>query len=306
METEDYCAFCEAQGLKSIKTKNVWWHKVGSGAYGTTPEAMPVQVEDRDIQEMFWKHRVAVLRVVEAPEKIQRDTELWHRYVCRDTSFGLHSLSQKARNQTRRGLEKCTVRLIDFGFLGREGVIINQSALARQKRTGSPSFCQPERWARSMKIQGQFADVLAFGAFIDDLDSLFCAYLTVIKVEDEWLIYLQMSHDVGLKYYCNNALYFYVFRYLFDEMKAKVINIGLEPFVPLPDLTHFKINMGFRKEPIRHRLLLHPLLKTVINRYSLPYLTKCSNLLNIMGFISQNKLEHMQNILNYLNKSKIK
>jgi hypothetical protein len=300
MRIDDYLAYCRAQGFKTLRTRNAWWRNYPPIGYATAPEHLLARVEDTDLSEMFWKHLIPYLRVIEDAATIRHESELWHRYICRDPDYDLSSLGQKARNQTRRGLERCEVRPISFDFLGREGVRINRGALARQGRAGAPAFCDPDHWVRSMAIQGQFPDVLAFGAFVQELAEPFCAYLTALNVEDEWLIYLQMSNDESLRYYCNNALYFEVLRHLLKEKGAKSVSMGLEPLNPLPKLHHFKISMGFKLEPVRQRFLLHPLLNVFLYESVSRYFLKIIHLLHKLNIFPKYVLEQSQTLMSHL------
>jgi hypothetical protein len=70
-----------------------------------------------------------------------------YQLIVDDAHYGLASLSGKARNQTRRGLENCSVRQVGFEELERAGALaLSRDTLNRQ---GSSTAANHDRtWQR--------------------------------------------------------------------------------------------------------------------------------------------------------------
>lgn len=173
-----------------------------------------------------------------------------YRLACNRSEYNLNSLSLKARNQTRRGLEKCTVRPIRFEQLAKAGLQLNRDTLLRQGRTINQKM--DDYWLSYYHFANQSNGAESWGAFInDDL----AAYSISFRMEDVVNILVVRSATKYLKYYPNNALIYNYVQHVFQKTDAAEVSYGLESIQDSVDaLTHFKVGMGFAKVLIGQRL----------------------------------------------------
>lgn len=182
-----------------------------------------------------------------------------YRFVCRDLSYGLHALPQKARNQTRRGLERCRVERTDFAFLRDSGMELMRDSWARGRRGTTVTEAW---WRRYCDAAARFEDVVALGAFVE---GHLAGFLTSVIIEDVCYIGFLYSLRRLLSAYPNNALVFRITRDMLNRTEVHQVDLGVEPLESLPSLDHFKLGMGFTKELVRQNVVLNPVLRPVFN-----------------------------------------
>ena len=299
MQVREYLAFLAARAIKTAITKNCCWQQFGSVGYVTAPEGFPVHVEATDIRQMFWNKGGLFLRVIEPENEIQAKHELWHRYVC-TKPYALSSLSTKARNQTRRGLERCLVRQISFEQLAQEGLPATLDTHKRHALSVEMSEEEIRTWQRSIKAYGQCPDIRAYGAFVKDLDYRLSAYVIVILVEDCWFISVHRSTSESRPFYANNALVFSVTQDLLAHAEGSMVFYGLESVEENPGLKHFKVSMGYRLQPVRQRILFHPLIRPIINRPVLSSLIRISNYVQKVRLMDNSTLRRAAQLYKWL------
>ena len=290
MQIEEYISFVKAIGQKPVKTENCYWQRIHPVGYITAPEGFPVRVESTDIQQMLWKKGALLLRVIEPEHKIQTKHELWHRYECTEP-YDLGSLGQKARNQTRRGLENCEIRQISPEQLAEEGL---PATVDTYKRHGDHidkmSSDDILAWKRSLEVYSQYPDIRVYGAFVKDLEYRLSAYLIVILVGECWYISIHRSTSESLPFYPNNALVFSVTQDLLVHTESSIVSYGIESIEKNPNLKRFKVNMGYQLQPVRQRILFHPIMRPIVNRPVLSFVVRMSSAIQKMRLIDDHTL----------------
>jgi len=97
------------------------------------------------------------------------------------------------------------------------------------------------------------------------VDGYLAAYLVTLWVEDWAYILINRSANAYLRFYPNNALIFTVTQQLLSRPGISTVSYGWEPLYPLESLEHFKLRMGFAKEPVRQCIILTPWLRPLLN-----------------------------------------
>lgn len=264
MDEESFAKFLELSGHRVIKTASGWWYNYLPQFYMGVPLHRPRKVDPEEIKFLHW-HISRLGIVFSCTDEPNAEGKLM---LCKDKPYDFSSLSTKARNQTRRGLERCQVEQISFERLAREGLAINQSALKRQRREGSSSYTDLQLWERTIKAWSSFEDITAWGAF---MEGNLAAYVITMMVDNYCLITNFMSHSSYLSHYPNNALIFTVTKTVLSRPEIDYVTLGLESTDPY--LVHFKENMGFKRQPLKLRVELNPILKPILSptlRFLLP------------------------------------
>ncbi|MBE7549409.1 MAG: hypothetical protein HS127_20535 [Planctomycetia bacterium] len=192
--------------------------------------------------------------------------------------YDIKTLHSKKRNQTRRGLERCVIQLVDWEQMRLEGLDINRESLERQQRR-SGRLDNAHWWDRQCRVSAQFPDVKAWGAFVE---GNLTAYVHVIihdnvtmngKQERVANIAHFMSDSRYLKHYPNEALIYTVTKELRDIHNCAFVMLGNTS--DDPKLTLWKRHMGYQEEPVSFRVLANPVLH--VAKYFVP---KLKNYLN--------------------------
>ncbi len=250
MTLDQYAAFLSRRGFSVLQIGDVYWLKVAPFFYSGVLPFLPIAPQEDEVRRL--RRTRALLGV-------------WYACVdgvmgsvadlsVQDASYSLDSLEQKARNQTRRGLERCRVDRVDFDRLEQCGLQINTSALARQRRASvHRDLVVGTMWKKRMRACANTPDFSAWCAFVENRVA---AYAICLKVGSCGIIQSTMSPSEYLKYYPNNALIYTVTTEFFAA-GATSVHYGLAS--DDPHLVRFKQNMGFARCPVPYRLDMNPL-----------------------------------------------
>jgi hypothetical protein len=179
------------------------------------------------------------------------------RMACDPSNYGLHRLSGKARNQTRRGLERCEVHPVDPKTLRTRGLDINVDTFERQGRAVTAS--KMDYWRRYFYEVTDAEGSEVWGAYIGNE---LAAFLIAFRMRDCAHIFIMRSARNFLTAYPNNALLFRYITILAADSTIRDVSIGLEQIQPdLESLNRFKYGMGFREVAVGQRIDLVPWLR---------------------------------------------
>lgn len=177
-------------------------------------------------------------------------------FICSDRNYDLSLLHQKARNQTRRGLDNCIVKQASFAYLAEHGHALNVDTFLRQGR--DPQTITEQQWRRYCDAASQIPDFEAWGAFVGDC---LAAFMVTALVEDSFSILHQSAATDYLKYYPNNALVFTVTKLKLSCPEVGYVSYGLKSLDDTAGLDHFKLRMGFEIMSFKECIVFNPLLK---------------------------------------------
>lgn len=257
MSTEGFCGFLKELGHNVRAEAGVYWYNEHPHVYTSFPFQQFVSREEMALDNILandgW--------VVRYPCDISQGRKSY-RLACTIQGYGMHSLSGKARNQTRRGLEQCSVREVPFGELAQTGIQLNRETLIRQKRRIPAGF--DSYWHRYYAAASRAEGACAWGAFVE---SELAAYLIAFEMDNVAHVLIVRSSTRFLKHYPNNALLFGFLQYALNDGRYQEVSIGLESIrVDLTSLDHFKLGMGFSKIEIGQRVELAPFASRLLSR----------------------------------------
>jgi hypothetical protein len=257
MNVENYQRFLEAIGHRIITSSSGYWSDVAQGFYESTPPFRVLSLDQAEIDELFGHQGVIGLKYP-APEG-HVGKRSWF-YLCQGEGYDLERLHPKMRNKVRQGLRNCSVRPVSFECLKDHGLLLNQDTLKRQGRD-DPTFSQPARWAHLCQAGHQIEGAAAWGAFLGDQ---LAAYMITFVIDGYCNILHQMSRLDTLASRANNALAFVATREMLASPGIKGVSYGQASIRELPGLEEYKVRLGYEKRPMRHIVVLHPLLKPVL------------------------------------------
>ena len=266
-----YTRFLSRMGHRVVSVGATTWFDAAPRVFMPLPFDREIEPLSFDWQALFAQGCTAARCLV--PPAYGRPSYV---LAAEDRDYGLHSLESKARNQTRRGLEACDVRPVQFSELGSHGIALQRDTLKRQGRRIPHDL--RAYWSRYFENAAQTEGALAWGAFRGkDL----AAYLIAFQVEDTAHVVILRSAVALLRYYPNNALLFAFLRHMLGSGAARRVSIGFEPFqTNLASLDRFKEGLGFRRYPVCQYVRLAPPLPTLLRRPLLAGSIACLRLLS--------------------------
>jgi hypothetical protein len=264
MSIQGFVWFLRAMGHRVRRVDGTWWYNVYPHIYINFPFHRPVDPRLVSLWRVFGLDGVAA-RFCCSPA-IGRPS---FRLVCRHVEYDLSMLAQKARNQTRRGLDNCDVRPVAFDDLHVSGLKLNRETLERQGRAIPANF--NSYWRKYYHFAGKAEGAEAWGSFVEE--SL-AAYLIAFEIEGCLNIFIMRSSREHLKFYPNNALLFSFIKETLRRANIQEVSIGLESLQQgMEGLDHFKIGMGFERIPIGQRIEISPPLKLLLRGSILRWLS---------------------------------
>jgi hypothetical protein len=254
MNPEEVVSFLASRGHSVVRTTSCWWYEEQrhTRLYYSFPTHRPVNPSREEIAKFFSQvPRAVAIRFLGVTDSRQAQNFVW----VRRRPFDLEVLQGKARNQTRRGMETCEVRQVSWDQLIAGAEEAHKDTIGRHKTGRAETLGFDTELARCPAYE-------AWGAFIgDDL----AAYAITLSVEDWVHILIHRSMTAHLRARPNNALIFCIVKELLSRQGVSTVSYGLEPLRSLDSLEHFKLGMGFIKEPVCQRIVLAPRLRLVIN-----------------------------------------
>jgi|KBSMisStaDraftv2_1062788.scaffolds.fasta_scaffold00289_18 hypothetical protein len=257
MDRYEYATFLRAQGLRTLEIDGELWVMKRPFFLESIPPHRRIRLTRRGRARLFL-HGAAVVRYT-CP---RGDGSTTCEYICDDRDYDLHSLGHNARNATRQGLNNCVVRQVDFDLLAREGCSINNSVFDRHDRPGPSHLTRDDLWQRYMRLCSRMQDIDAWGVFVE---GRLCGFMLVPIIDDYAYTYHPYVMTESLKYRPMNALLFTVTRHLLATSRVSRVSYGLQPIAFKSSLEHFKLSMGFRREPIDRNILISPLARPLLS-----------------------------------------
>jgi hypothetical protein len=252
----EFAEFWQVQGHRVFATQSCYWYNAGPLAFMSLPHHRLVQPSSMELARVFLKGPAAMIRFPQAV-----DQKLCHGgiFLCANREYDLSCVKQKARNQTRRGLERCMVQQITFPYLAREGYHLVRETVARQGRNSQG--LGETQWARYCAAAARSKGFEGWAAFVG---GTLAGFVVAALVEDYYTLLHQSSATKHLSEYVNNALVFVLMKASLSRADVGRVSYGLKSIDQTPGLDQFKVNMGFTLRPTAERVKINPLLRTLL------------------------------------------
>jgi hypothetical protein len=262
--------FFERLGHKVIKTDSAWWYDVQPGVLLTIPYYKTITPSEKEIERLISENKLKALRY---PTDLDQFGFLSNITVNNEREYDFKNLHQKARNQTRRGMENCKVEELDFKYIAKHALKLNRDTATRQGRESF--YCDETYWNKYCQSAKETDGIHAWGAFFE---GELASFLVVAETEGKWVEWIVNHSATHLRNkYANNALAFATACHFLKEKEFNGICYGLGSLEETGTLDHFKIRMGWKLKPIKQRLAVGGKYRTVFNympEYGLKILNK--------------------------------
>jgi hypothetical protein len=252
---EHFAGFLAAIGHRVVRTQLGYWFDASRGFFLSLPSHRLLRPSRDDLRQVM-RHRPCF--GVRYPTPLEEPGKLSYQIVCDDPEYAIERLSPNTRSKVRRGLRRCEVRPAPFAEIAAAGLQANDDTLGRQARSAR---LNRGNWEKYWKAAGQTAGMEGWGAYVG---GELAAFLVTAGLEDCVEFLLARSRSDLLDAYPNNALIFAVAEEMLVKRGVRRVTFGLESLEPVGPLDQFKFSMGFRTEPLRQRVVFHPVLRALL------------------------------------------
>lgn len=252
MSAETFADFLSAIGHRVVRSDLAHWYDASPAFFLSLPSHRVLAPHPDDLRPVLRRQPCVGVRF---PAPVDGPGRLSYQIVCDTPEYGLSTLGANTRSKVRRGLRRCEVAAVPFALIAARGRTADRDTLARQGRKARLSA---RNWERYWRAAARTPGMEGWGAFVgDDL----AAFLVSVELGDCVEFLLARSRSDRLDAYPNNALIFTVAEEMLVRRGMREITFGLESLEPVGPLDQFKFSMGFRAQPLRQRVVFHPLVR---------------------------------------------
>jgi hypothetical protein len=251
----DFASFLEQIGHRVVRTDSADWYDASSGFFLSLPSHRLLRPSEEEVRGILRHFPCLGVRF---PAPLDGPGKLSYQIVCDDPDYGLEKLSGNVRSKVRRGLRRCQVRRVSCAEVERLGLAANRDTLERQGRSAR---LNERNWGRYWQAAAVTPGMETWAAFVGEE---LAAFLVSVDFGDCVEFLLARSCRKHFDAYPNNALIFSVAEEMLVRRGIGKITFGLESLEPVGPLDQFKFSMGFRTEPLRQRVVFHPLLRALL------------------------------------------
>lgn len=263
MTLSELTEFWRRLGKRAVYAHELsWFDDKGNGVYMAYPYDQVVSVPRATIGRLLRQQRGMLARVTCPPARPGFDALL---YVCDDHGYDLPKLAKHRRNVVRKGLKQAEhIGRVDYQVVLRDGYELEIETLSRQTRR--PQLPARETWEARLAPWRDTPDAYCWGALHD---GRLTAFMLVINILDEALVYWHRSNATAMKNGINNAMLFELVRETVVRGGARQLNYGYGSILAIGGLDWFKQSMGFRAVGLRQEFVPHPFLRPLLWRPAL-------------------------------------
>jgi hypothetical protein len=279
MDSQNFAEFMEKLGHNVIRTKSSWWFDVKKWAYMSFPFHISILPSADEIGSLLSKN--GLMARYTCPNGSGNPS---YYTVCSEKYYNFSHLSAKARNQTRRGLERCSIRRISFNELrSLGGIAINRDTILRQGRAVARTH--DIYWEKYYAAAERTRNMEAWAALVADE---LAAFIICYSFNDCMTILYSASNGKLLSAYPNNALIYSFTKEALCRPQISQVSYGLASLqAGLKNLDHFKRGMGFVNISIGQRIQFHRLVSPFVSKPIVRILTRFVEAANYNGKIGQ-------------------
>jgi hypothetical protein len=253
MNREQLGGFFERLGHRVTRGASCDWYDQRTRFHLAFPHSVPVALSPAELREVFAKTGAIGLRYVAPMDDVGRRS---YALVVDDPAYDLDQLSSNTRSKVRRGLKSCEVRRVEPAFAQAHGRRASDDTLARLRF--KHDFYA---WDRYWEAVAATPDVEVWGAL---QGRELVSYLVIPLVEGCAEILVARSQTEALRSYPNNAVVFTAVQDLVRRGDLHRVLFGLESLEAVSGVDQFKESMGFRRMPIRQRIVFAPMAERLL------------------------------------------
>ena len=249
------------QGHRLVFSASTCWYDAAPGIFQAFPYHPVIEPAEDELRQVFREGRARGLRYSAPPTS--PIGKISYHVVYSKPVYGLEQVSRQTRQNIRRGLDYATYEPVSFARLAKEGWLLRAETLARQGRLRAEN----QAWWKRLCLSAEgLPGFEAWGAF---RGRTLVASLIAYLAKDCYLMLYQQSLTEHLKFGVNNTLGFVFTQKALARPGLKQLFYGLESLDAARDVDKFKFRMGYTAEPVRQRVLFHPVLRPLVSSATL-------------------------------------
>lgn len=241
MNADYFAQFYEACGYTILRTASSYWYNASNQIYQSIPPGVAIDPAGEELQTLF--HRRTLLGV-RFPSLSQSGVASG-LFVVRDKQYDFHSLQRQFRQHVQKGFEYGEINEIDFDYLFRHGMPVNQEAIARRGQKLS-HFVALTPWRRFCEAGKRTPGTGVIGSFVRGELVSYLVYFIADKICHG--LYM-MSRTAARSYRANHLLYYVYTKTMIARTDIEVVTTGLQSPPALVQVDEFKRHAGYHKEP---------------------------------------------------------
>jgi len=269
LEVEPALEWFRRQGHRVISSPSSFWYDVSPRVLQAFPYHLTIDPSEDELRGVLKDGKAFGLRY-SAPLTASVGKISYH-VVYSKPVYGLDQVSRQTRQNIRKGLDYANVEPVSFARLAQEGWALRAETVARQGRFEAEN----EAWWKRLCLSAE--GLPGFEAWGAIHKGQLVASLIVYLAGDCYLMLYQQSLTAHLRFGINNALAFVFTQRALARPGVKKLFYGLESLDADWQVDEFKLRMGYAAEPVRQRVLFHPVLRPLIHRASLAILDHRGN-----------------------------
>ena len=259
MNVKNFSEWLLRQGHRVYQTESSWWYDAGPHVLQAFPYHWLIRPSQQELRNLILRHNIIAVRF-STPLDMTEGMASYH-VVLDDPCYSLEKLRSQARNGVRRGMCQCQVDHISFERLAKEGWLLQQDTLERQNRLKSMSQAEWERICLSA------ADLPGFEAWGAVVDGELAASILTCRIDDTCYVPYAQSLRKFLNLHVNNALFYTASCDMLSRKGVSKIFFSLHSLDAPESVNEFKFRMSFSARPVKQRVVFHPILKPLANRW---------------------------------------
>lgn len=260
MNVEIFAEWLRRQGHSVVKTKNSYWFDASPRVYQAFPYNWVIQPTEEELLSLLREKRALALRystTLNYPVGC-----ISYHTVCDHPKYTLNNLSGRSRQNVRKGLKNCSIKQLSFEYMAKNGWLLENDTASRQGRN---TMINKDQWRRRYLAAADLPGFETWGALVDDR---LVAALLIVQIEDCYEIISQQSLRTYLKKRVNHALTFEVTQELMKRNGTRFIHYGVQSLDAPETVDEYKILLGYRAKAVRQRVVFHPMVAPLFNKFS--------------------------------------
>lgn len=242
--------------------KDIEWKYYKGVLLPITPQHHPVCLTREEQRELLKKSGVYLVRWINEWDN-PKPTNYW--YVIKDSFSGLNELKPNMRNQVKKGLKLCDVKMVNADYIINNGFTIFKNAHMHYQKRDKSLVKSPTKEFFENTYERIAATSEFWGVFEKESNKFIAFAENVIR--DSGVIFGSMKFDPAyLKLYPSYALIFTMNQYYLEERKMKYVSDGPRSLLhetQIQDMLIRKFN--FRKAYCKLNLAFSPLLSITVS-----------------------------------------
>lgn len=256
MDLPQLVQFYRERGFDCFETPAGYWMLMDGYRAVNIPPHDPTHPTRQDIAQVFQRGAWAIRFCTSGPWE-----SLSEEYVLTADPYDLSVCGQKARNQVRASMARCSFQQPTESDLLERGLDINRQTVRRQHNK-SAFLVEPAKWRRYIRAALAMPDIYPYAAYVDDV---MVAYLLLLVFGNRMIIDHPFMDRAASKHCPMNGLLFHAI----NDARAKAgplpISYGFGSMWNIESLNRFKVAMGFEPKPRVRITLFAPWIRPLIS-----------------------------------------